>query len=148
MKRPFTLLEVMVAFALLVIAAGAIGLKMHHGVQEKRFRTEMDRLKTRCIACQKMAIAMQSDWEGVLRKEGKKWIFETRCLDSIQEKKLSPLVFETPFQFSFNDQTASGIQLDFYSSGLVLPKGKVKFTKDKDKSQQWNIQEIFSLPQN
>lgn len=142
-KRPFTLLEVMVALALLLIAAGALGLKMHSMVQKKKFQSQLNRLKSRFCACQKLAIAMQSDWEGVLKQEGRNWVFETQCLDGVKMKKLSPLVLEPPFQVFFNGKVISGIQVDFYSSGEVLPKGELRFRKDKTDSQQWQIPEMF-----
>jgi type II secretory pathway pseudopilin PulG len=135
-KRPFTLLEVMVAFTLLLIAAGALSLKMHHMVQEKKFQSQISRLKERFSACQKLAIAMQTDWEGVLKKEGENWVFETHCFDGRKETNLPPLLLDLSVQVFLNDKPVSNIHIDFYSSGQILPKGELRFVKDKTRISQ------------
>jgi hypothetical protein len=145
-RRPFTLLEVMVALTLLLIVGGIVGIKMHEAIGLKRFQSDLDRLRSRLFVCQKLSVATQADWEAVLKEEGGQWFFEARCVDGLKTKRLAPLKLHS-LHTTFNGKPIRGIEIDFYSSGQILPEGVLQFCRDpknlKKGSQEWKVPEIF-----
>ena|SRR5579872_1150726 len=141
MKRAFTLLEVMVALALILIVGGLTGWKMHEAVCKKRFQSELSRLQSRIMTCHRLAAAMQCDWKGVLIKEGTGWIFETICIESPESKKLKPLQLHS-FDLFLNGKKIHELEIEFFSSGQIDPEGTFLFVADGQKT-AWNFPELF-----
>ncbi len=139
-KRPFTLLEVMIALALLLIASGVIGMKMYHAVQKKQFQSAVERLRTRLLVSQKLAVVMQADWKGVLKKKGKEWIFEAAC-EEVNARKFAPLRFSVA-EIRFNGRRIDQLTLDFFATGQVLPEGTLLFSSDSEKV-RWETADLF-----
>jgi hypothetical protein len=140
--RPFTLLEIMVGLALILMAAGAIGWKMQGFLETRRFRVSLEQFRSRLLTAQCMAVNMQADWEGVLRRDGKNWTFETVCLDppSVKGRALK-LHFSKVF---FEGKEESGIAFTFFSSGEVRPSGRVQMRDAKGgKTENWDLLEVF-----
>jgi type II secretory pathway pseudopilin PulG len=125
-KKCFTLLEVMVALALILTASGTVGLKMHQAVEKKRFQSDLQKLEARFGVCQRMAATMQSDWKGTLAKQGREWVFDAVCVDRPKAKPLRPLRLNS-MDFFFEGKKSEGISIDFFSSGHVLPEGELLF---------------------
>ncbi len=127
---------------LLVIASGAIGINMHKAIQKKKFQSELDQLKALLITSQKLALAMQADWQGTLRKEAQGWVFESVC-EEISGKKLTPLhLGET--EIFFNGKKIRKLEVDFFSSGLTLPEGVFVFLRNSQKV-EWRTADLFSF---
>jgi prepilin-type N-terminal cleavage/methylation domain-containing protein len=138
-KRSFTLLEVMVAMVLLVIASGVIGMKMYDAVQKKYFQSELERLKARLLVSQRLAVAMQADWKGTLTRHGDEWIFDVACEEQ-ERRKLAPLTLHSALLLDgkrFNDLT-----FDFFASGQVSPTGTLSFSR-KSERVDWKLSEIY-----
>ncbi len=119
---------------------------MHQVVQNKRFHSELDRLKSRLLVCQRLAVAMQADWRGILRQDGKEWIFDSGCIDCPESKKLPPISLGA-MSISYEDKKFSGFVMDFYSTGQVSPEGTLAFYLDpkdpKKKQEKWRLPDIF-----
>jgi len=145
-RRYFTLLEVMVGLTLLLIAAGAIGWKMHGFIEKRRFQSDLDRLKFRLMTLQTLSANMQSDWLGVLRREKKNWIFESHCIDQPKIRFATTGSFQS-FEIFFNNETLDTLEIFFYSSGEVKPMGSLLFHPRSNqtgmKDQEWVLPEIF-----
>ena len=139
-RRPFTLLEVMIAFFLLTLAAGVIGIRMHKAIQKKKFQSELERLRDRFYVSQRIAVAMQADWKGTLKKEKQGWVFEVRCQE-VSVRDLKPLKF-SPTAISFNGKSIEKFEIDFFSSGVVQPEGVFTFLRGSEKT-QWKTAELF-----
>jgi len=139
-RRAFTLLEVMVAIVILVIASGVVGLRVHKAVEKKKFQSELDRLRVRFTISQRLATAMQADWKGTLKREEKGWVFETAC-EEVEGKRLSPLHLEG-IEIQFNGKKVRELTIDFFSSGHTSPEGTFQFSRDSEKI-QWKTSEIF-----
>lgn len=137
-KRPFTLLEVMVALVLLVIAGGGIVWKMQGAIQKKRFQSELERFRARLTVCQRLSVAMQSDWKGVLERKGNEWVFEVSCEE--EARKLPPLTLHS--KILLNGKKFDGMTFDFFSSGEVFPLATLTFSQ-KDERTEWQLSEIF-----
>ncbi len=142
-KRCFTLLEVMVALALILIASGLTGWKMHQAVCKKRFQSDLDRLQSRLLICHRLSVAMQSDWKGVLTRQGKEWTFETFCPDAGEAKKWKPLRLHS-FDLFLDGKKVQEFEIEFFSSGQILPEGNLLFSEE-DRKAEWNLQEIFRI---
>jgi hypothetical protein len=128
----FSLLEIMVGLALVLMAAGTIGWKIQGLVEKKRFSGDLAQLKSRILTTQRMAVNMQADWEGILKRDGKNWTFETVCLDPLNGRSFSPLKLHFS-QVFFEGQEKSRLNLSFFSSGEVWPIGALQFRSSKDK---------------
>ena len=115
----------MVAIALLVIAGSAVGWNLRKAVLKKQFQSELERLQVRFAVAQKFALSMQADWKGTFKKRKKEWLFELACEDG-RAKKLSPLHLKT-MEIFFDEKTADGLEIDFFSSGKVFPEGTFRF---------------------
>lgn len=116
----------MVAIVLLVMASSVIGWKMHGAVRKKQFQSELERLRARFTATQKLAVATQADWKCVLKKDHKTWILETSCEEGA-ERKFSPLRLKT-MEIFFDQKKVDELTFDFFASGKVLPEGVFSFT--------------------
>lgn len=140
-KRLFTLLEVMVAIALLLLASSWMGLKIHQGICKKRFQSDLERIEARCLMIQKLAVAMQADWKGVLKKKGVQWVFEATC-DEPRAKKFSSLKLESPLQLFFEAKESDEVSFDFFSNGRVLPEGTFLFAY-RGETVRWETSQFF-----
>lgn len=141
MKRAFTLLELLIGIALISIVGGIVGIRMYKAVERKKFHTELEQLKTRIQTAHRLAISMQADWKGSLKKGEKGWIFETTC-EEIEGKRLSSLQFE-PLEIFFNGKRVGQLTFDFFSNGHSSPDGTLLF-KSGSEEEEWKIKELFS----
>jgi hypothetical protein len=142
-SRAFSLLEIVVGLALLLMAAGAIGWKIHGFVEKKRFATDLERLKSRVITLHRMAINTQSDWEGTFERDGKNWAFHAACLDSSRAPIYSPIELSVS-EVIFDGESREAFTMAFYSSGEILPRGKLRFRSSRDpKTVEWDLPAIF-----
>ncbi len=130
----------MIALVLILLVGSFTGWEMHHAMQKKRFQSELERLRVRFIVMQKLAVAMQADWKGVLQRRGKEWLFEAICEEE-RGKKLSPLPLGT-MKIFFEKEEISVISLDFYASGEILPEGEFLFVQDSNQM-KWKTSELF-----
>lgn len=140
MRRSFTILEVMVAIFLLTMVSGIVGIRMHKAIQKKKYHSELQRLRDRFTVSQKLAVAMQADWRGTLKKEGKRWIFETVC-EEISNRKLPPLTF-VEMDIVVNGKKIREITINFFASGHTLPDGVFIFSNDSEKT-VWKTSDLF-----
>lgn len=142
-KRAITLLEVMIGIALLIVASGLVGWKMHQAIAKKRFQSELDLFYSRCAVCCRIAVASKSDWKGVLKKQGNEWIFQTYCDETPQ--RLKPLKFSS-FELWVNNQKEAELSIDFISTGLVFPSVLLRFepaAAGGPPSEEWLIPDRF-----
>ena len=137
-KNGFTLLEVMVAIAILAMASSVIGWKMHGAVCKKRFQSQTERLQDRFIVTQRLAIAMQADWKGVLRKETDGWVLEISCEEG-KGRAFSPLHIRC-MEILFEGKPVDELTFDFFTSGEVRPNGLFSFIHPLDKI-EWRCSE-------
>ena len=140
MRRAFTLLEMMVAIVILAIVSGIVGLRMHKAIEKKKFQSELERLRVRFTVSQRLALAMQADWKGTLKRERKGWIFETAC-EEVSGKRLTPLHLEG-IEIFFNGKKVDELTIDFFASGQTFPDGVFLFVRDSEKA-QWKTSELF-----
>lgn len=138
-QRSFTLLEVMIAICLFAIASGWISFKMHGAIEKKKFQSAINRLKSELIVAQKLAIAMQVDWSGVLKKEKNGWVFSVES----QDKKLKPLHLGQLNIISEGKNIKEVLYFDFFASGYTNLEGTIVFEKGSTR-ETVKMGELFS----
>ncbi|HSX37742.1 MAG TPA: type II secretion system protein [Chlamydiales bacterium] len=140
-QQSFSLLEIIVALALLIMAAGAVGWKMYPFLAQRKFRIHLAQLKSRIQTIQRVALNMQSDWRGVLKKHhGDDWIFEVFCMDDPTLKSFSPISVYSREIF-LNGERQDGISFEFFSTGEIQPKGILLFRRDQE--EKWDLLKIL-----
>ena len=141
--RYFSLLEIVVGLSLILIAGGAVGWKMHSFVETRRFKTDLQQLKSRILTTQMLAVNMQADWEGTLKQEGKNWIFTASCLDAPKSKTYRPIKLHLSEIF-LDGKRRNLFSFIFFSSGESWPAGVLTFQNFKDGAvETWDFPAIF-----
>lgn len=140
-KKAFTLLEVMIAFILIAMASGLIAMKLHPAIEKKKFSSDLERLKCRLFTAQKLAIAMQADWKGILKKEPSGWVLIVECEEQ-QGKRLAPLHFSKMDIFLNQKKISDKLEFDFFASGHFDPVGVFSFSREPNKA-VWENVELF-----
>lgn len=142
-KQGFSLLEVMVAFSLILMAGGAIGWKMHGLLEKKRFSSGVEKLTSRLEALRSFALNTQADWKGTLsqRKSGQ-WVLEACCIDA--PGKTSSLTLE-PLELFWDGQRQYRIEFFFTATGQVLPKGTLELRSAKGESRRFVFPNFFFI---
>lgn len=128
----FSLLEILIVITLLAILGSVVGFNIQKRVSQKKFQTEMALFESRLKTAKMLSISMQADWKGVLKKTGSGWELEVVCLE-VEGKKLKALSLENMDVF-FNGKDGSSFEVEFYSSGQILPKGAFTFQKGEKKA--------------
>jgi prepilin-type N-terminal cleavage/methylation domain-containing protein len=132
-KRSFTLLEMMIGVALVSIAAGALLWRSWGLVEKKKFDSDVAKISVRIQMLQQMATNMQSDWQAVLKREGKSVVFSEECLDQ-KNKRGSTATFPL-FEMNFLGKEVQGLTIEFFSSGEIRPSGPLVIKRGKEKKE-------------
>lgn len=139
-----TLIEVMIAITLVLLATSAIGWKMHGMIAKKRFSASVERLRSRLVTCRRLALNMQSDWQGNLVSDGKQATFSSHCIDDLNVMDLSTLSLG-PIEFSLDGSQVKKISFDFTSSGDILPQGRIQIRSGDLDPVEWDLLDLFSM---
>ena len=141
--RCFTLLEVMVAIAILAVASGAILWRIDRMLDRQRFESDVGRLQGLFHYARALAINTQADWQFQIAetKEGcKARLFGVEDPErSSIAKQPSPL---KKCRLFFDNKPAAALVFDFFSTGQVAPKGVLKISM-KESKREFLIPELF-----
>lgn len=143
-KLCFTLIEVMIAISLLILATSAIGWKMHGMIEKKRFSSHVERLHSRLLTCRQLSLNMQADWKGILACQGKKWTFDAFCVDNPKTPQLPPLILES-LEFTWNGEDRKILSFEFTASGDIFPQGSLQIQNGKMGAVEWKFPDLFSF---
>lgn len=148
-RLAFSLLEIVLALALLVIASGALGWKVHQMIVRKSFLSHVEKIHSRLLAYRRLALNCQADWEGTFarNREGV-WVFSSRCIDFPREIGFSSLTFDG-IDISFEGEPKRSLTIVFTATGEVYPKGHLAMVSRASPSLrvEWNLPELFSCEQ-
>lgn len=142
-KRPFSLIEVIVAISLILLAVTSMGWKMYGMIAKKRFSSSVERLKSRLLTCRRLAINTQTDWQGNLFFDGSETRFTSECLED-RKVALLPTLSLGPIEFVLNGQESKKISFDFTSSGEIHPQGKLQLRSKDLQPVEWKLSDLFS----
>ncbi|MFI5343479.1 MAG: Tfp pilus assembly protein FimT/FimU [Chlamydiales bacterium] len=143
-KRAMTLIELMIAITLVLLATSAIGWKMYGMIAKKRFTASVERFRSRLLTCRRLALNMQSDWRGDLYVEGNQAMFSSRCVDDPRVPDLSTLSLGS-IEFFLDGEEYKKISFDFTSSGDILPQGRIQIRSGDLGSVEWDLLDLFSM---
>lgn len=128
----------MVGMVLLTLASGIVGWNIYRAIQKKQFYSELDSVKSQLIACQKLAVASQTDWQGTFVKKKGEWIFQAK---SEEDQRFSTLHLHG-ISILVDGKAINQWEIDFSCSGKVFPTGKLLFCRN-DHQEEWKLSEIF-----
>src|SRR3990167_5990143 len=147
MRRTLTLLEVMVGIALILLASALVGWKLSEAISKKQLSSDLEKLRSRFLVCQRIAATTQADWQGVLEKKGKSWVFESACIDNQKAKKIPPLKLEAALSIYLDGEKMERLVIDFFATGHVYPEGTIVFclppADPKKEGAEWKLSSIF-----
>jgi prepilin-type N-terminal cleavage/methylation domain-containing protein len=127
-KISFTLLEVMVAIALLAITSSVIGWNMFAAARKKEFHSQVERFEVKLQSAKKLAVAMESDWRGrLIREPDGKWALELVCNEGAGNR-LSTLHLAPMKIYLDRKPIEKSLDIDLFSSGKILPEGVLTFS--------------------
>lgn len=130
----------MVAVVLIAIASTAVSIQMRGAIEKKKFNSNIERLKSRMFVVQKLAMATQADWTGVLKKEADGWTFSVKCDEP--GKQFSPLHLDKMDLLLNRKKVTDQLVFDFFASGHTLPDGVLTF-KHGSQQTQWKGFDLF-----
>jgi prepilin-type N-terminal cleavage/methylation domain-containing protein len=141
-RRPFTLIEVMIVMAILVLIGGLFGVRGKHLVDYYAFSSSIDKIASRCRLARNLAVNYQTDVAVHVVKRNKE-ITVTLVSDEPPLKKLpqfiSSLHTEGVSAMLFEDKELEEFEVLFSGSGGIFPEGTLTLSsKEKTK-------EIFFL---
>jgi len=139
-KRAFTLLEVMLVMALLVVAGGAIYWRLDRFVAHHRLETDASTLKSALLHARALALCSRSDIRLVLTPSKTGWNLR---LQQPEDPAAEPVKWPTSLgrcNLFLDDVPAEQLVFQFYSSGHIHPAGTLRLQTDTQKI-------IISLPQ-
>ncbi|MBU6446155.1 MAG: hypothetical protein KGQ49_02010, partial [Verrucomicrobia bacterium] len=110
-------------------------------VERKKFHADLDRLKTRMYVLHKLAIASQTDWTCVLKKDATGWTFAVQC-DEPKGKQFSPLHIEPMDLFLNGKKISLPLSVEFFASGHTSPSGIFSFKRGAHE-ERWAEIDLF-----
>jgi type II secretory pathway pseudopilin PulG len=141
LKRPFTLLEVMIAIFLLSIAGAIIGIRLGRALEEKQFQAAIERLSCELESSRRLALNMQADWSVILEKKDDRLIFHQTCLEAA---KFATIQWKAPCHLRWNDEPIESIAFLFSSTGKVEPRGFLEMVGSRQRI-GWRFPEKFDI---
>ncbi len=140
-KKSLTLLELMIGLVLIALVSGVVGVRIGGAMEEKRFRSSVDRLFAELESCRRQALAAQVDWVALLEKKKDIFILRKVCPETGKEVAST---WKSACEMSFNGKAANALSFQFASSGKVAPSGTL-ILSDKKRTVSWKLPDQFSV---
>lgn len=130
-SRAFTVMEIMVALAIMVSLLGWAGFNIRGAWREQAFRSECDRLLDRLRLAQDILLTLNVETELRFTPEGVKWVpvgMLNRLYDKLIVKEKLPLdpFAEVIFEEAGGEKKVGTFTLKFLDQGYILSKGILK----------------------
>ncbi len=133
MKKAFTLIELMVSIALILLVTSIIGINVNKALKNHKFISKIKKIESYIEYVKKMALIHQTDVYFILNQDLKGSYLKIGT-DEVngffKNQKVKEEIFENVF-FSFNNER--NVIIIFSSTGNVFPKGEFIFSDNKDK---------------
>lgn len=141
-KRSFTLLELMLGIALLMLAAGAVSWNVHKAVKKYQFRSEVSRLQLQLQSCHRLALNTSADWKFHLIRDENHLRVQILSLHS-PLRPPKPLLLSRLSLF-FNGQEVEELSIYFSPTGRIEPKGLLELASSSQR-QEISFSKLFRL---
>ena len=134
-KKPFTLLEIMIGMVLIGIIASVVGLNLNEALYKHRYENNKKKIDSYIEFCKKMAFANQADIYMQLSQDEKKIEMEIGTSSDMGFFKNIKKTHDSfnNMSFEFNGAGQDNLEIIFTSNGDVLTKGELKFIDIKKK---------------
>ena len=139
-KRSLTLLEVLIAVAILGITAAGIGWKTHSILEKRQFESAFQRFSSRLQTVHLLALVMQSDWQVRLCRRKGVWRADSECVEQPEIRRLTTLSLGK-FKLLVDGIEQEELSLYFFATGETKPSSSFAFSQ-KGRSRLWNLHEI------
>lgn len=141
-KRYFSLIEVLVGISMLASVGGVLGWKMAPLFKEKKYKSDLARLKQACLALQRIALNTQSDWQLVLKQGNDLWTVEEHNMLGLKAPfHVKPLYIA---DILLDGEKISELKIEFFASGKVLPEGTLSIEqKENPTREEWALSKMF-----
>ena len=134
----FSLIEIMIAIAILTMCSGAVLFKLNRLIEQKQFETDRKRLESLFIFARNRAIHSKMDWKISLQAEKSAWNVKMICSEDFNKKESMKKLGDWEFLFIPSDTEKlikpHSLNFEFFSSGSILPKGTLILQGKKNKN--------------
>ena len=142
-KHPFTLLELMVAFALLLLASGAVSWNIYQAVKKYQFRSDISRLQRQLASCYTLALNTASDWKFSLSYKQNRLRAQAIC-PLRSEACGKPLFFDS-LKVQFNGEEIEELAIYFSPTGRIEPMGRLEFHRASTFHEEIFLPDLFRI---
>jgi prepilin-type N-terminal cleavage/methylation domain-containing protein len=134
-KKCFTLIEIMIAMAIISLVGTVVGWQIHRMIASHRLESDAEQL---CIALQEaqlLAITHETDFQIRLYSDRGKIFYQIKTHEPLAVVDQRPKAFSAVHSLSWKGSTVSSIDLDLYSSGRIEPPESIGLiSKDPKKN--------------
>jgi len=133
-KRPFTLLEIMIALVILSIVGALTATQVKKLIDHHLFEKEVSLLFTQLQEAQILSATYQTDLALTLMKHGNTlaYRFSTDEPFSTYQFQQEPVELSQTSQVKFNDAKKTPLHFDIFSGGRIEPRGLLAFRQTTD----------------
>ncbi len=139
----------MIAVSILAIGAGALFYRVNQLIAQKRFETDVGRLKSLLLSSRMLALNTHTDWTLHFKKTTSGWSIQLICRED--PDLIYPVAPLTQKYLRFNNKAVEAFSIDFFATGQVRPTGEITVKKSAEKSAykvQFKLPELFSIEEN
>jgi prepilin-type N-terminal cleavage/methylation domain-containing protein len=136
----FTLLEVMIAIALLAIIASSLFWRLDRMVAKNRFDSDVNRFRSTLVSTRSLAINTKMDFRLELKQLKDGWAGRIVCREDFDI--IYPLSRFSNLKLSWDRKPVKEFFVDFYSSGFVGPKGLLTLSSTSQR-REFKFPEFF-----
>jgi prepilin-type N-terminal cleavage/methylation domain-containing protein len=149
-KHPFTLLELMIAIAILASAGSILYWRLHGLIEKQRFQSDVRKVCDLFMQSRIIAINTRCDWQLHMQEVKGRWDVRLVCIeDPDRSPAFGQMTSLGSMQLFWNGAVMQTLALDFYSSGLVGPVGNIRFQLNpKSPSVELDLVEFFQTKEN
>ena len=145
MKRSFTLLEIMIALSLILMAAGAVAWKMKGAIAKNRFHSDVSRIQVQLESSYRLAINTKADWTVILDRSADRLNVSSLCATKLALIPFQPRNLPLqPLKMIFNGREAERFVIYFSPTGKVSPEGVLELLQPSNGfHKELRIPELF-----
>jgi type II secretory pathway pseudopilin PulG len=144
-KRTFSLLEVMLAIAILAMAGSAVFFRVNKLIERNRFDTDTNRLKALLLSSRTLSLNTHSDWRLDFKKVNNSWEIQLHCLEDLDLSYPTPKISQT---ITFNGKSIDRFAIDFFATGLVRPSGTIGLHGGDHLKKTIQLPDFFGIEEN
>jgi prepilin-type N-terminal cleavage/methylation domain-containing protein len=141
-KRFFTLIEVMIALAILALVAAPLSWKIFSMVERGRFQSDQRKIESLLRQGRSLALNTKADWVLELQKSRRGWETRLRCVEVPSQGDFRASL--GPCKIVSNGKEVAHIAFTFYSSGAFKPFATLMLISPAGEK-EWNLPTLFNL---